>query len=311
MSGRTFAPGIYRNLIVDGPYLTRRCYEANGLHSMLSSPIMLLLELEEAFAPCNIYICWEQRNGRGNTVRHDIDPGYKAQRSKPAEEYLQGVEDLSNAHGPLQSLGWRCAWPKPGTGEADDVAATLCWKQLGPHLLWSADKDWLQLVREGPCEAHMIRASPGKDGQRYCPATLRALTGLDAAGWSALLTLAGDTSDGIPGLRLIGEKRARAMIEAVPDILQLLLAGEADAVRRAGEACDPTVGRYIAQACDEISMLQHCWDLVRLRRIEMDVEARGWHPADAIAWCEAHDFGFVARAIQQREDRLAVPDGEF
>ena len=298
----------YRTIIVDGSYLTRRNYEANGIGSCLGASLMLLLELEEAYRPCHLYLCWEQRE-RGRTFRHKINPGYKASRRPPPPEYLAAVANLTAALGPLQSLGWRCAWPAPGTGEADDVAATLVRNWPGPHLLWSADKDWLQLVKPH-AGVHIIRAGTKEQRTQVMgPGELLDSTGLTAWGWSTLLTLAGDATDGIPGLPKVGAKRARDIIMACPDILELLLHGEPETALRIAEASDPGVGRYLRLAIDEIELVQTCWEQVRLRDVEMEVETMDApDPEGAIEWCMAHDMEYVARRIDARPQYQTIDE---
>ncbi len=97
--------------------------------------------------------------------------------------------------------------------EADDIIATLArrFRDRVPVAIVSGDKDLLQLVDD---RIHVIR--PGKGAvleNELDPAGLVAKTGLRADQFVDYLSLVGDTSDNVPGVRGIGEKTATELLQ--------------------------------------------------------------------------------------------------
>lgn len=110
--------------------------------------------------------------------------------------------------------------------EADDVIGTLvAGEGTDPVEVVSGDRDLFQVIRTVPTPvtvryigAGMARAEVIDDG------ALRARYGVDGRGYAAMATLRGDASDGLPGVRGIGEKTAAALISAHHSIEGLLAA---------------------------------------------------------------------------------------
>jgi len=140
---------------------------------------------------------------KGKTFRHEMYAEYKATRQKTPEDLhaqVPIVEEILRALGVpiLRAEGY----------EADDVIATLaeraraegreCW-------IVSGDKDLLQLVG-GPVRA--LRAGTNFNWQSYGPEEVRAEWGVEPARILDYLSLTGDSSDNIPGVKGIGDKTA-------------------------------------------------------------------------------------------------------
>ena len=219
----------YRCCCVDSPFLTRRAWEANGPGALFGSAIALYCRLVRDFGVGQVYFAWEARGEEKGAFRRRISEDYKAQRKPPAQEYIEACEELQRY---LPLLGAFQVW---SPAEADDVAYTISTEWPGPHLLYSADKDWLCHVAPG---VHMLKpdcSRPPKDIPRdqwrrpadllVTPENIVEATGLSAAGWFEVLCLAGDTSDNIPGLPRVGKVRALAIHEACPTLVRDLVDG--------------------------------------------------------------------------------------
>ena len=134
------------------------------------------------------------------TFRHDIFPEYKANRQKTPEDLIAQIEPLHQA---IINLGLPLI-AVDGV-EADDVIGTLALeadKKGIKTLIATGDKDMAQLVTEN---IHLIDTM--KD-LRMGPAEVKEKFGIQPDRFIDYLTLAGDTSDNIPGVEKVGPKTA-------------------------------------------------------------------------------------------------------
>jgi DNA polymerase-1 len=138
------------------------------------------------------------------TDRHREYPDYKAHREAMPDELspqLDRIVELLDAFSvPVIT--------EPGY-EADDVLATLARRAAGSGTdvrIVTGDKDFFQLLSE---RIHLIRPAKGSAfGDEIGPEYLESRFGLGPSQIVDLLALMGDSSDNIPGVRGIGEKRA-------------------------------------------------------------------------------------------------------
>ncbi len=134
------------------------------------------------------------------TFRHDIFPEYKANRQKTPEDLIAQIEPLHQA---IINLGLPLI-AVDGV-EADDVIGTLAMeaeKKNIKTLIATGDKDMAQLVTEN---IHLIDTM--KD-IRMGPREVLEKFGILPERFIDYLTLAGDTSDNIPGVEKVGPKTA-------------------------------------------------------------------------------------------------------
>ena len=134
------------------------------------------------------------------TFRHDIFPEYKANRQKTPEDLIAQIEPLHQA---IINLGLPLI-AVDGV-EADDVIGTLAMeaeKKNIKTLIATGDKDMAQLVTDN---IHLIdtmkdiKMGPGEVLEKF---------GILPERFIDYLTLAGDTSDNIPGVEKVGPKTA-------------------------------------------------------------------------------------------------------
>ena len=112
--------------------------------------------------------------------------------------------------------------------EADDVMGTLATRETGAVDVVSGDRDMFQLVRDdGP-----VRVLYAAEKMRpYGPAEVEAKYGIPGTGYAEYAVLRGDPSDGLPGVKGVGDKTAAALVGrfgTVEGILAALDAGEQD-----------------------------------------------------------------------------------
>ncbi|MCL2067853.1 MAG: DNA polymerase I [Treponema sp.] len=154
-------------------------------------------------------------DSKGPTFRHKMYDEYKANRQKTPEDLHEQVPLVQEF---LAALG------VPSLGaegfEADDIIAALaekCREESRQCYIISSDKDLLQLVGDGIFELRPSKnskavtqneAAAGPAWDLIGPNEVKAEWGVSPGKVLDLLSLTGDASDNIPGVKGIGEKTA-------------------------------------------------------------------------------------------------------
>ncbi|MDR1587626.1 MAG: DNA polymerase I [Treponema sp.] len=198
-------------------------------------------------------------DSRTPTFRHKKYSEYKANREKAPEDLhaqVPLVEELLSALGvpALRLDGF----------EADDIIATLaekCKKEKRQCYILSSDKDLLQLVGKGvyelrPQKTSKDDAGAGKAGglawELVGPAEVKAEWGVIPEKVLDLLSLTGDSSDNVPGVRGIGEKTAVKLMARY---------GSLDEIYKNIAGIEGAVGKKLAEGRESAYFSQ---DLIRL-----------------------------------------------
>jgi 5'-3' exonuclease len=183
---------------------------------------------------------------RPDAIRHCLDhtevpaprlaafPGYKAQRSAPPEGIgwqFGLLRRLLPALGQVlvEAEGW----------EADDVIATLA-AAAGPDdrvVVLTGDRDLLQLVRD-PVVQVWFTVSGTRQLRRFDAAAVQEAYGVPADRYADFAALRGDPSDGLPGVRGVGEKTARALVGRHASLEAVVAAADGETPRLAGALRD-------------------------------------------------------------------------
>lgn len=174
------------------------------------------------------YLGWVHDSGL--SFRHEQYPAYKATREKLTEElqsdFDTGMERICALLGayrvPILSL--------PGY-EADDVIGTLVRQANEQHIdvvVVSGDKDFQQLVRPGVWLLNPGRGGPATVEEQWVGVENGAeRLGVPPSYTVDYLALVGDSSDNVPGVKGIGDKTARELIDQFGHLEDILAhAGE-------------------------------------------------------------------------------------
>jgi 5'-3' exonuclease len=105
--------------------------------------------------------------------------------------------------------------------EADDVLGTLASRESGPVDVVTGDRDMFQLVRdEGPVRVlyTVEKLKP------YTPAMVADKYGIPGTSYAEYAVLRGDPSDGLPGVKGVGDKTAAALISRFGTVEGILAA---------------------------------------------------------------------------------------
>ena len=202
-----------RLFLIDGTAFAYRAFFAiRGLTNSKGRPTnavygfaRVLLKILREHQPSHIAMVFD---APGKTFRDDLYPEYKATREATPDDLVSQfplIDDLVEAFN-IRTLRIRGV-------EADDVIGTLARQgdALGMEtVVVTGDKDALQLVTE---RVKVYDPNKGDSGMWYGPAEVRDRFGVDPRYVIDSLALMGDTADNVPGVRGIGEKTARTLLE--------------------------------------------------------------------------------------------------
>jgi 5'-3' exonuclease len=182
--------------------------------------------------------------------------------------------------------------------EADDVIATLAAREPGPIEILSGDRDVFALVRD-PDVRVLYPARGVRDLEIVDEAAITRRYGIPGRAYGDFALLRGDPSDGLPGVRGIGEKTAAALIAAHGSLDALL----------AATTLAPAVARKLAEGRAYLTAARQVVPPVRdlaLAPTTLDVPAA---PADAESLGALAEEWQLAAAIARLQRALDVARG--
>ena len=268
---------LYRSFYAVPDLATSRGEPVGALYGFVRTLLKVLREYPSRYVAVAL-------DAGGPTVRHDAFAAYKAAR-KPMPEAL--ARQLPRVGEVLDGFG--IPWLSVPGYEADDVMATLSWEaeRAGvPVLHLTGDKDMAQLVSE---RVKLLR--PGrKPGDPLVLLDRDGVVekfGVPPERIVDFLALEGDASDGVPGVRGVGEKTARELL-AEHGSLDAVLAA-------AGRLPNRRVAAALAAGREDALLSR---DLVTLREVPLpvsfsDCTVRPLDPDRLRALCEALEFRSV------------------
>jgi 5'-3' exonuclease len=192
--------------------------------------------------------------------------GYKAARPPDPEGLPEQFPILQQV---LEAFGLEQA--ESPDWEAEDAIGAIC-AQAGSKEridIVTGDRDLIQLVRD-PAVRVLFTVKGVSQLRELDEAGVLERFGVPAARYADFAILRGDPSDGLPGVRGVGEKTARALIEAYPTLDGLL----ADAARPTPEKRplkgSPQLRARIRDAAGYLA------DMRQVAVIRSDVPLRSW-----------------------------------
>lgn len=227
--------------------------------------------------------------------------GYKGNRQPDPEglpEQFVILRQVLDAMGQAQAEapGW----------EAEDAIGALC--AAAPADLRSdivtGDRDLVQLVRD-PGVRVLFTVRGVTDLRVLDEKGVLERFGVPANRYAEFAILRGDPSDGLPGVRGVGEKTARTLVNGYDSIADMV---EASTWTREGSGPlqrSPSVRASIREAARYLEAME------RVARIRTDVEVRAWQPEpdDARADELAERYRLTGPLRRFRAAREAVRSG--
>lgn len=181
--------------------------------------IDMVATLVRRFEPDRIAACWDQ--DWRPAFRVEAIPSYKAHRlvdPGDAESGEDTPDDLSPQVPLIRTALTAIGIPVVGAAgyEADDVIGTLVARERGsgPIAVVTGDRDLFQLVDDAAQVSVIYTARTGvRDAEVITQSELETRYGVSTGtAYAEMAVLRGDTSDGLPGVRGIGDKTAAQLI---------------------------------------------------------------------------------------------------
>ena len=247
-------------LLVDGPHALYRAafaagnltYERKGVVHEVGGAFAMLTMLRRLHPEWGglVVVAWEDPKRHIRSYRRQLYPVYK---TTPDDEVDMGVMNMRQFVREQQSLispllsmiGIPQVWSPEF--EADDVIAALCKRYEGKKeiAVMTGDKDMFGVIRPG---IRLLRPqmSEGKSKNKYEVVGVDEWTEghskwpkghlIETTQWSEVLTLWGDTADGIPGVKGIGPVTAEKLLVEYGSVLGVIEAAKKGEVHRFSEA---------------------------------------------------------------------------
>lgn len=194
----------YDTLIVDFPYLSHRSYCApfqlttkTGLNStLIYSFLVTVKSLREKFNPKEIIFACESYGTK--SWRRALQSTYKPVK-RTEQGYITSVNDLKIL---LYLLGYKQC--KADCNEADDTIATLAVGASKTKLIFTVDKDIMQVINP------LVHIYTGKE--IFDETKVKEKFGVYPRQIPDLLAITGDRADNIVGVKGYGPKKATAVL---------------------------------------------------------------------------------------------------
>lgn len=225
--------------------------------------------------------------------RVDIFPAYKANRLEVGSaDEEEEPETLTPQIPILLDLIDAFGIPMVGVDdyEADDVMATFATQEKGPIRVVTGDRDLFQLVDDEK-DIKVVYLARGISNHDLVDIKFVAdKYGIPGDRYALFAMFRGDPSDGLPGVRGIGEKGAALIANNFASV------DEAIAGARAGHSClTPALGKKIIEGIDYLKIaptLVNCARDVALPKMKLDIPDK---PADlSHIYAMKEEFGLGA-----------------
>jgi DNA polymerase I - 3'-5' exonuclease and polymerase domains len=294
-----------RVLLVDGHHLAYRTFHAlKGLTTSRGEPVQAVYGFAKSLLKAlkedgdSVIVVFD---AKAPSFRHEAYEGYKAGRAPTPEDFPRQLALIKE----LVDLLGLARLEVPGY-EADDVLASLAKKaeKEGYEVrILTADRDLYQLLSD---RIHVLHP----EGYLITPAWLWEKYGLRPDQWADYRALTGDESDNLPGVKGIGEKTARKLLEEWGSLERLL---------KNLDRLKPAIREKILAHMDDLKL---SWDLAKVRTdlpLEVDFAKRREPDRERLrAFLERlefgsllHEFGLLESPKALEEAPWPPPEGAF
>ena len=188
----------------------------------------IIAKLVTLYEPTHIVACWD--DDWRPQWRVDLIPTYKAHR---VVEEVAGAPDVEELPDPLEAqvpiirdvlAAFGIAVVGAPGYEADDVIGTLATGAGMPVDIVTGDRDLFQLVDDAAAVRVLYVGRGVGRHERVDEAWVVEKYGVRADQYAAFATLRGDASDGLPGVKGVGEKTAATLLQKYGDLAGVLAA---------------------------------------------------------------------------------------
>ena len=254
-----------------------------AVHGFCAMLWKLLRESKASEAPTHIAVIFDAAR---ENFRNDIYEDYKANRPPPPEELVPQFPLIRDA---VKAFNVACI--EQEGYEADDLIATYAREVVedgGDVTIISSDKDLMQLVRPG------VVMFDGMKNKTFSRDEVIEKFGVPPDKVIDVQSLAGDSTDNVPGVPGIGVKTAAELINEYGDLDTLL--------ERASEIKQPKRRERLIEFADQARLSR---ELVTLRddvATTVPADALGVHdpdPSTLLAFLQSMEFSTLTRRIAE------------
>ena len=264
-------------LLIDSASLWYRAYY--GMPDTLVSPsgepinairgfLDMTARLVTAYKPDRLALCLD--GDWRPSWRVEIYPEYKSNRLDDGDE--EDEPDLLTPQIPVISevfdaLG--VAILGADDYEADDVIATLSETQSGPIRIATGDRDLFQVVSDSKDSKVVYLAKGISSHDLVDEDWIAKKYGIPGARYGLFAMIRGDASDGLPGIRGIGEKGAALLANLYPNMEALL-----DSLKKNDSKIPPNLAKKLSadiQYAKSATKLVSCVKDVRLPKVDLQI----------------------------------------
>ena len=293
-----------RLFLIDGHALIFKMYYAFLRHPMINSKgedtsilfgfTKYILELIEREKPTHLAVAFDPPGG---TFRNEIYPEYKATRDETPQLVIDALEPLTRL---CKAMGFPVLM-KMGF-EADDVIGSIAKraeKEGFTVYMVTPDKDYGQLISE-----NILQFKPGKSGSEneiLDKAKVCEKYNIERPEQVIeILTICGDSSDNVPGVKGVGEVGAGKLLSRF---------GTVDEIYRHLDELTPKQREAFENAREHIQ-LSH--ELVTIRTdVEIDVKfsdmtLNSKYSSEAADLFERHEFGSLKKYLGDVQTTVPV-----
>ncbi|MFC4337519.1 5'-3' exonuclease [Salininema proteolyticum] len=245
-------------MLIDSAGLWYRAYYA--LPSSIKAPdgrragavrgfLDALATLVREYSPERLVCCLEG-NWRPEW-RVELVDSYKTDRTAEggAEDTPEGLDDQVEAVEQILA-----AWGMPTAThpryEADDVIATLAARSEEETAVVTGDRDLFQLVDDGRKTSVVYLLRGISQAKRFRAADVEEKFGVRPSRYADFAVLRGDSSDGLPGVKGIGDKTAAALVERYPSLEAIVEAAGKDELKGRQNANVLAAADYLPRAAE-------------------------------------------------------------
>jgi 5'-3' exonuclease len=199
----------------------------NATHGFLGMLGRLIAQRDPDFICCADDLDWRPQ------WRVDLIESYKGFRAEEGSAQEEAEDRLAPQMPVLFEILEGCGIPVVGHPgyEAEDVIGTLAERAPGPVAIVSGDRDLFQLVRDP--DVHILFPRRGvSQMDEVNEGYIETKYGIPGRAYRDFAVLRGDPSDGLPGVRGIGEKLASSLLARY---------GSLDAIVAAAKGSDQSV----------------------------------------------------------------------
>jgi 5'-3' exonuclease len=257
-----------------------------------------IARLVEDYRPSDLVCCWD--DDWRPQWRVDLIPSYKTHRvvaTNPVGPDVEQIPDPLEVQVPiivdvLAALG--LAVRGAAGYEADDIIGTLATGAGMPVNVVTGDRDLFQVVDDAAGVRVLYIARGVGNHERVDDAWVRAKYGVGAAQYADFATMRGDTSDGLPGVKGVGEKSAAALLASYGD-----LAGIRAAAADPTTALTPALRRNLLAAGDYLDVAPRVVAVARDVELDRTGTALPQAPADPARLAELAERYNLTSPVQR------------